>query len=68
MVPLFSLQRSKSDHEKPKLVLLEHDNRFGVFPEFSFYDFQQPVKLPGKTRPIALLSYLTNPTVSWTLQ
>ncbi|KAK1251372.1 hypothetical protein MKX07_006851 [Trichoderma sp. CBMAI-0711] len=46
-VALKNILRSKSDDEKPKLVLLEHDNRFGVFPEFSFYDFQQPVKLPG---------------------
>jgi putative N6-adenine methyltransferase len=30
-------------------VLLEHDDRFGVFPEFVFYDFQQPLKLPGKS-------------------
>lgn len=32
---------------KPSLALLEHDHRFGVFPEFVFYDFMQPVKLPG---------------------
>jgi hypothetical protein len=32
---------------KPKLILLEHDNRFAVFPEFVFYDFAQPLKLPG---------------------
>jgi hypothetical protein len=32
---------------RPKLVLLEHDQRFGVFPEFVFYDFAQPVRLPG---------------------
>ncbi|KAM7196302.1 putative N6-adenine methyltransferase domain containing protein [Rhypophila sp. PSN 637] len=35
------------DKPKPKMVLLEHDNRFGVFPEFVFYDFAQPLKLPG---------------------
>ncbi len=29
------------------MVLLEHDNRFAVFSEFVFYDFAQPVKLPG---------------------
>lgn len=33
---------------KPALTLLEHDYRFGVFSEFLFYDFMQPVKLPGK--------------------
>ncbi|PSR90855.1 putative N6-adenine methyltransferase-domain-containing protein [Coniella lustricola] len=32
---------------KPSLTLLEHDHRFGVFPEFVFYDFMQPVKLPA---------------------
>ena len=39
---------------KPKMVLLEHDNRFAVFPEFVFYDFAQPVKLPGALRPAML--------------
>lgn len=33
---------------KPAVFLLEHDHRFGVFPGFVFYDFMQPVKLPGK--------------------
>ncbi|KAF5677287.1 nadh-ubiquinone oxidoreductase 40 kda mitochondrial [Fusarium heterosporum] len=33
--------------DRPKLVLLEHDNRFSVFPEFVFYDFQRPLQLPG---------------------
>ncbi|KAJ8124470.1 hypothetical protein O1611_g9171 [Lasiodiplodia mahajangana] len=32
---------------KPKTYLLEHDNRFAVFPEFVFYDFAEPFKLPG---------------------
>ncbi|EQB54232.1 hypothetical protein CGLO_05957 [Colletotrichum gloeosporioides Cg-14] len=31
---------------RPKVLLLEHDMRFNVFPEFVFYDFQQPFKLP----------------------
>ncbi|KAF7563722.1 hypothetical protein G7046_g363 [Stylonectria norvegica] len=31
---------------RPRLVLLEHDPRFDVFPEFVMYDFQQPLKLP----------------------
>lgn len=41
---------------KPQLTLLEHDNRFGVFPEFVFYDFMQPVKLPGRpaSQPVSL--------------
>ncbi|KAM0243867.1 hypothetical protein ACHAP5_006819 [Fusarium lateritium] len=33
--------------DRPKLVLLEHDHRFSVFPEFVFYDFQRPLQLPG---------------------
>lgn len=36
---------------KPKQVyLLEHDQRFAVFPEFVFYDFQQPTKLPAQLK------------------
>ncbi|KAF2971945.1 hypothetical protein GQX73_g1592 [Xylaria multiplex] len=31
---------------KPKIYLLEHDYRFSVFPEFVFYDFSHPFKLP----------------------
>ncbi|KAI0002368.1 putative N6-adenine methyltransferase-domain-containing protein [Xylariaceae sp. FL0662B] len=31
---------------KPKVYLLENDQRFSVFPEFIPYDFQQPIKLP----------------------
>lgn len=46
-VALKNMLRERSEDEKPKLVLLEHDNRFGVFSEFYFYDFQQPIKLPG---------------------
>ncbi|KAI1147483.1 putative N6-adenine methyltransferase-domain-containing protein [Nemania diffusa] len=32
---------------KPKAYLLEHDHRFAVFPEFIFYDFAEPFKLPA---------------------
>lgn len=32
---------------KPRTVLLEHDRRFEVFPDFIFYDFQHPFKLPA---------------------
>ncbi|KAI0424888.1 putative N6-adenine methyltransferase-domain-containing protein [Xylaria sp. FL1042] len=32
---------------KPKIFLLEHDSRFAIFPEFVFYDFAQPFKLPA---------------------
>lgn len=38
------------------MILLEHDNRFNVFgDEFIFYDFAQPLKLPG-TSPFILLT------------
>ncbi|KAI1399738.1 putative N6-adenine methyltransferase-domain-containing protein [Hypoxylon fuscum] len=47
-VALKNLLNSKdAPSPKPKKVyLLEHDQRFAVFPEFVFYDFQQPLKLP----------------------
>ncbi|KAI0475020.1 putative N6-adenine methyltransferase-domain-containing protein [Xylariaceae sp. FL0804] len=32
---------------RPRMYLLEHDRRFAVFPEFVFYDFAQPFRLPG---------------------
>ncbi|KAF2685884.1 hypothetical protein K458DRAFT_336727 [Lentithecium fluviatile CBS 122367] len=35
---------------KPKLTLLEYDERFAVFKEFVQYDFQQPVKLPAELK------------------
>ncbi|KAI1454628.1 putative N6-adenine methyltransferase-domain-containing protein [Annulohypoxylon moriforme] len=42
------LNKADATHPKPKQVyLLEHDQRFAVFPEFIFYDFQQPIKLPA---------------------
>lgn len=31
---------------KPTVYLLEHDQRFALFPEFIFYDLNEPVKLP----------------------
>ncbi|KAI1501552.1 putative N6-adenine methyltransferase-domain-containing protein [Biscogniauxia marginata] len=37
----------KENVPKPKLYLLEHDQRFSVFPEFVFYDFMKPMKLPA---------------------
>ncbi|KAL2268117.1 hypothetical protein VTJ83DRAFT_2963 [Remersonia thermophila] len=40
------LNEAPPEQPRPKLVLLEHDNRFGIFPEFVFYDFAQPLKLP----------------------
>jgi hypothetical protein len=35
------------DQPKPKLLLLEHDKRFAVFPEFVYYDFAEPLNLPS---------------------
>lgn len=35
-----------TDDEIPKIYLLEFDERFSVFPEFVFYDFKTPFKLP----------------------
>ncbi|KAI1262010.1 putative N6-adenine methyltransferase-domain-containing protein [Xylariaceae sp. FL1019] len=41
------LSSSEYTGPKPKTFLLEHDQRFGVFPEFIFYDFAEPFKLPS---------------------
>ncbi|KAK1753512.1 NADH-ubiquinone oxidoreductase [Echria macrotheca] len=41
------LNEGPHDAPRPKLFLLEHDNRFAVFPEFVFYDFAQPLKVPA---------------------
>ncbi|KAH6606282.1 hypothetical protein Trco_005435 [Trichoderma cornu-damae] len=70
---LYNLNPERDDEEKPKLILLEHDNRFGVFPEFFFYDFQQPVRLPGHLkgtidRIICDPPFLTALTVRWLLK
>jgi hypothetical protein len=35
------------EEERPKIYLLEFDERFSVFPEFVHYDFHKPLKLPG---------------------
>ncbi|KAI1122035.1 putative N6-adenine methyltransferase-domain-containing protein [Nemania abortiva] len=37
---------------RPKTYLLEHDQRFAVFPEFVFYDFAEPFKLPAHLKGI----------------
>ncbi|PMD20508.1 hypothetical protein NA56DRAFT_749481 [Hyaloscypha hepaticicola] len=39
-------ESEKPADEKPKLYLLEFDRRFEVFPEFVFYDFNNPLNLP----------------------
>ncbi|KAI0127966.1 putative N6-adenine methyltransferase-domain-containing protein [Xylariales sp. AK1849] len=41
------LNAAAPDEPKPKVHLLEHDQRFAVFPEFVFYDYNSPTKLPG---------------------
>lgn len=35
------------EDERPTVTLLEHDDRFQVFPEFVFYDYRRPLSLPG---------------------
>ncbi|KPM38548.1 NADH-ubiquinone oxidoreductase subunit, mitochondrial [Neonectria ditissima] len=49
-VALKNIVRKQSAQDRPKLVLFEHDDRFNVFPEFVFYDYQQPFKLPGELK------------------
>ncbi|KAI1808672.1 putative N6-adenine methyltransferase-domain-containing protein [Daldinia bambusicola] len=45
------LNAADTSTPKPKKVfLLEHDQRFSVFPEFVLYDFQQPLKLPAELK------------------
>ncbi|KAL1838181.1 hypothetical protein VTJ49DRAFT_2962 [Mycothermus thermophilus] len=41
------LNEAPPEQPRPKLILLEHDNRFAIFPEFVYYDYAQPLKLPG---------------------
>lgn len=43
-----------AEDKRPKVVLLEHDERFGVFgDEFVSYDYNRPLELPGKLESIA---------------
>ncbi|KAG8426458.1 S-adenosylmethionine-dependent lysine methyltransferase [Metarhizium acridum] len=49
-IALRNILRKLPASDRPKIVLLEHDPRFGVFPEFVYYDFQQPLKLPSKSQ------------------
>ncbi|KAL8909294.1 MAG: hypothetical protein Q9207_000304 [Kuettlingeria erythrocarpa] len=49
-----------SQREIPKLTLLEFDQRFSVFAEFVHYDFQSPIKLPGRDFAIARILSLTD--------
>ncbi|KAM4062258.1 putative N6-adenine methyltransferase [Hirsutella rhossiliensis] len=51
-VALRNILRTCQESERPRLVLLEHDQRFNVFPEFVFYDYKQPLKLPDELKGI----------------
>ena len=44
---ILSVQQEDSQDaaQRPTIALLEHDSRFHVFPNFTFYDFEQPLKL-----------------------
>jgi len=42
-----TLQSAKDSHARPQMNLLEYDERFSVFKEFVYYDFEQPTRLPG---------------------
>lgn len=44
------LNAADASQPRPKIFLLEHDNRFAVFPEFVFYDYTQPMKLPASMK------------------
>ncbi|KAI1100437.1 putative N6-adenine methyltransferase-domain-containing protein [Jackrogersella minutella] len=46
-VALKNLLNTTTAPKPAQVYLLEHDQRFSVFPEFVFYDFQQPIKLPA---------------------
>jgi hypothetical protein len=43
---VYQAKSGKSEDERPEVYLLEFDKRFEVFPEFVFYDFKNPLKLP----------------------
>lgn len=47
--PLTRIFQETLDPEfRPFVRLLEYDSRFSVFKEFVYYDYQQPLKLPGR--------------------
>ena len=48
-VAMKNLLAGWAEDKRPKVFLLEHDERFGVFGnEFMFYDYNKPFELPGK--------------------
>ena len=49
------VQASRDPETRPRLWLLEFDRRFDMFREFHFYDFHQPLALPGSNLPLIAL-------------
>lgn len=48
-VAMKNLLADWAEDKRPKVVLLEHDQRFAVFgDEFVFYDYNTPFELPSK--------------------
>lgn len=47
---LKNLMATKPESSRPKVCLLEFDDRFAVFPEFVRYDFQHPLQLPEQLK------------------
>ncbi|KAK0517275.1 hypothetical protein JMJ35_000430 [Cladonia borealis] len=41
---------SSGEHQVSTIHLLEYDHRFDVFEEFVYYDFENPLKLPGEMK------------------
>ena len=46
---ILSLSKSSGKHQVSNIHLLEYDHRFDVFEEFVYYDFENPLKLPGRS-------------------
>ena len=46
---MLSLSKSSGEHQVSTIHLLEYDHRFDVFEEFVYYDFENPLKLPGRS-------------------
>lgn len=44
------LAMKKEGEERPRLTLLEFDERFNVFKEFVKYDFEHPTRLPAELK------------------
>ncbi|KAI9738355.1 MAG: hypothetical protein M1834_008853 [Cirrosporium novae-zelandiae] len=46
-VQLRNIMSNLPQNNRPQVRLLEYDDRFAVFSEFIFYDFNSPLKLPA---------------------